>query len=99
MSTSHFVMADPRRIVTILEKAGFERVRLESIDRPICMGSDLDDAVDFFAKTDGKDIFARLDSPKTVDLLDGLNRAFSPYVGERGVYIPASVWLVSARVR
>lgn len=99
LSTAPFVMADPRRIVAILEKAGFERVHLESIDEPICIGADLDDAIDFFAKSDGKAIFAGLQSPKTVDLLEGLTRAFSPYVGERGVYLPASVWLVSARVR
>jgi ubiquinone/menaquinone biosynthesis C-methylase UbiE len=99
LSTAPFVMADPRRIVTVLEKAGFERVRLESIDEPICMGADLDDAIDFFAKGEGREIFAKLDSPRTGELLESLARAFSPYVGERGVYIPASFWLVSARVR
>ncbi len=97
--TAPFVLADPRRIVAILERAGFERVRMESIDAPLCVGADLDDAVDFFVKTDGRELFARLASPQAGELLDGLSRALSPYVGERGVFLPASVWLVSARVR
>jgi hypothetical protein len=72
---------------------------MEAIDEPLCIGADLDDAVDFFAKTDGRELFARLESPQTAELLESLGRAFSPYVGERGVYIPSSIWLVSARVR
>lgn len=99
LSTAAFALADPRRIVAILERAGFERVRLESFDRPLCLGADLDDAVDFFAKTDGRELFTGLESPQTGQLLDALSRAFSPYVGERGVYMPASMWLVSARLR
>jgi ubiquinone/menaquinone biosynthesis C-methylase UbiE len=99
LSTAPFVLADPRRIVSVLEKAGFERVRLESIDKPLCIGADLDDAISFFAKTDGKELFASLESSQSQELLDGLTRALSPYVGERGVYMPSSVWLVSARLR
>jgi ubiquinone/menaquinone biosynthesis C-methylase UbiE len=99
LSTAPFALADPRRIVTVLERAGFERIRMETIDTPLCVGADLDDAIAFFVKGEGRDVFSGLDSPKTQELLESLTRALSPYVGEHGVYMPSSVWLVSARVR
>ena len=47
-----FALADPERVRTILESAGFQRVDLEPIDEPIDLGADASDAL-AFAKTMG----------------------------------------------
>ena len=60
-----FALADPERVRTILESAGFQRVDLEPIDELVDLGADASDALDF-AKSMGivEGLTQGLDTPE-----------------------------------
>jgi ubiquinone/menaquinone biosynthesis C-methylase UbiE len=97
-----FSMASADLVSSILAGAGFDRIAFERFDVPICIGRDLNEAVEFamalgpageiirLAGDDG----ARLRQQVAVALADTLARFARP---DGEIWGPSSAWFVSAR--
>lgn len=97
-----FSMSSADLVSEQLGIAGFERLSFERHDAPICIGRDLDEAVAFalavgpagerirLAKEEGERLRPTLSA--------ALREAFAPHLGERGVTLGSSVWIVRGRV-
>lgn len=95
-----FSMAGPDMVSGMLRSAGYERIGFERFDTDICIGRDLDEAVEFamalgpageiirLAGADGE----RLKPEVVAALRDTLGR----YVRPDGVWAPSSTWFVTA---
>ena len=95
-----FSMSGPDMVSSMMKSAGFERITFERFDTDICIGRDLEDAVDFamalgpageilrLAGAEGEALKPRVE----VALRETLGR----YVRDDGVWAPSSTWFVSA---
>jgi SAM-dependent methyltransferase len=92
-----FALADPGRVEHLLGSAGFQDVSLESIARPMRVGSDVDDTVAFFESTDiARRLMADAPPDKVAAALDAIREALVPHAGEEGVVLSGTAWLVTA---
>jgi SAM-dependent methyltransferase len=93
-----FALADADRVEHLLATAGFEDVSLESIARPMRVGSDVDDTVAFFESTDiARRLMADAGPDEVAAALDAIRSALVPYAGDEGVLLSGTAWLVKAR--
>ena len=96
-----FSMSGPDMVSSMMKAAGFNGISFERFDTDICIGRDLDDAIEFamalgpageiirMAGEEGE----RLKSQVVVALRQTLSR----YVRPNGVWAPSSTWFVTAR--
>jgi ubiquinone/menaquinone biosynthesis C-methylase UbiE len=96
-----FSMAGPDMVSSMLLSAGYAGITFERFDTDICIGRDLDDAIEFamalgpageiirLAGAEGE----RLRPPVTAALRQTLGR----YVRDDGVWAPSSTWIITAR--
>lgn len=92
-----FVLGDPQLVRSILRDAGYSSVELVTIDDDVCVGADVDDALEFFFEADGDKLAPLLEKVGYARAADALREALTPYASERGVWMPASARLVRAR--
>jgi ubiquinone/menaquinone biosynthesis C-methylase UbiE len=91
-----FGLADGERIHRVLSESGFSDVRVESIDEAVCLGEDIDDALEFFFETDGRVLSETLEDDTVRGVRAARESALAPFQGSWGVWMPASMWLVTA---
>lgn len=96
-----FSMADSDAASTLLRSAGFERISLERHDCDICIGRNLDDAIDFAMALGPAGEIIRLAGDEGAKLepqvVEALRDVLSPFERPDGVWAPSSTWFVSAR--
>jgi ubiquinone/menaquinone biosynthesis C-methylase UbiE len=96
-----FSMAGPDLVSTMLASAGYERVTFERFDADICIGSSLEDAVEFAMALGPAGEVIRLAGDEGQRLrprvAEALRETLSKYVRADGVWAPSSTWFVSAR--
>jgi SAM-dependent methyltransferase len=97
-----FSMADADVTTTVLAAAGWDRIALERLDRPICLGRTLDEAVDFALAIGPAGEAIRLagaaGEAQRPELTAAIRDRFAGYLAEDGqVVAPSSVWIVTAR--
>jgi SAM-dependent methyltransferase len=93
-----FALADAGRVDRLLASAGFQDVSLESITRPMRTGSDVEDTVAFFESTDiARRLMADAPPGKVAAALEAIRDALVPHVGDEGVVLNGTAWLVTAR--
>lgn len=97
-----FSMSGPDMVSAMLRGAGYERITFERADCDICIGRDLDDAIEFamalgpagevmrLAGADGERL-----KPQVVAALRETLAQFERADG--GVWAPSSTWIISAR--
>ncbi len=97
-----FSMAGPDMVSAMLKAAGFTGITFERFDTDICIGRNLEDAVEFAMALGPAGEIIRLAAaegerlkPKVVV---ALREALGKYVRPDGVWAPSSTWFVSARV-
>ena len=93
---SPFALADPVRVRTILDAAGFVDVSLESLRVPMSFGPDPDDAFDFVAELtswmrDG------LDHDDRAAALAALRTTIERHTSADGVTYECATWIIQAR--
>ncbi|MEX2150534.1 MAG: class I SAM-dependent methyltransferase [Steroidobacteraceae bacterium] len=96
-----FSMSGPDLVSAMLKSAGFAGISFERFDADICIGSDLEDAVEFAMALGpageimrlAGDAGERLKPQVTAVLRDTL----SAYARKDGVWAPSSTWFISAR--
>ncbi len=93
-----FQLANSDDVRRILADAGFVAVELESVDEPIYLGANVEDAF-AFVRTMGMvlGLTHDLDEPTRRQALERLQDALAAYETEEGVFLGASAWLVIAR--
>lgn len=93
----HFSLADPDTVEQILGAAGFVGVKFIDVREPVYYGADVDAAVEwvrgfrFF-----RNILQRLDAVANTRVLGDLREGLARYSSEKGVWIDAREWIVSA---
>jgi ubiquinone/menaquinone biosynthesis C-methylase UbiE len=95
-----FSMAGPDMVSSMLRSAGFDRIAFERFDADICIGRDLDEAVDFAMSLGPAGEIIRLAGDEGVarkpDVIKALRETLARYVRADGVWAPSSTWIISA---
>lgn len=96
-----FSMAGPDMVSDILRGAGFDRITFERFDTDICIGRDLDEAIQFSMALGPAGEIIRLAGEegvrRTEQVIDALRETLGMYERPDGVWAPSSTWFVSAR--
>jgi ubiquinone/menaquinone biosynthesis C-methylase UbiE len=95
-----FSMSGPDMVSGMLRGAGFERITFERFDCDICIGRDLDDAIEFAMALGPAGEIIRLAGEEGVKrkprVVEALKEALGPYVRPNGVWGPSSTWFITA---
>lgn len=95
-----FSMAGPDMVSTMLRAAGYDRIAFERFDADICIGRDLDDAVDFAMALGPAGEIIRLAGDaaqvRKPEIIAALRDALAPYARADGVWAPSSTWRITA---
>jgi hypothetical protein len=87
---------DQASAARLLEEA--DRVELESLTRPMVMGTDVEDVVGMVAATpQSKGLFAGQPEERIQAALEGLRTGFAPFAKPEGVVMSGKAWLLTAR--
>ena len=96
-----FSMAGPDLVSTMLRSAGFDRITFERFDTDICIGRDLNEAIEFAMALGPAGEIIRLageeGDERKAQVIAALRRTLSRYVRPDGVWAPSSTWFVTAR--
>ncbi len=96
-----FSMAGPDMVSTMLRGAGYERIAFERFDADVCIGRDVDEAIEFAMALGPAGEIMRLAGEAGERLkpavAQALREALSPFARPDGVWAPSSSWFVSAR--
>jgi SAM-dependent methyltransferase len=96
-----FAMRSPDLVSDQLLAGGYREITFERHDVDICIGRDLDEAIDFAMALGPAGEIIRLAGDfgreKTPEIVAAMKDALAPYVTPRGVYAPSSAWLITAR--
>jgi ubiquinone/menaquinone biosynthesis C-methylase UbiE len=83
----------------ILERAGFAHVSFERHDAPVCIGRDVDQAIEFAMSLGPAGEVMRLAGDEAEKrrprVMEALRDALAPYVQVDGVIMPSSTWIVT----
>jgi SAM-dependent methyltransferase len=92
--------AEQRSVSSLMCRAGFERISFERHDCDICIGRDLDDAVDFAMSLGPAGEIIRLageeGTKRRPHVVAALRDVLAPYVQQDGVWAPSSTWFIAA---
>ncbi|MFL6653540.1 MAG: methyltransferase type 11, partial [Sulfurifustis sp.] len=96
-----FSMAGPDMVSTMLAAAGFNRISFERFDADICIGRDLDEAVEFAMALGPAGEIIRLagaeGEKRRPQVIAVLRETLSAYVRPDGVWGPSSTWFITSR--
>lgn len=95
-----FSMADADTVGPMLRGAGFENIGFERHDCDICIGRDLDDAVDFAMALGPAGEIIRLagddGARRAPQVMVALREVLARYARPDGVWAPSSTWFIAA---
>jgi ubiquinone/menaquinone biosynthesis C-methylase UbiE len=96
-----FSMAGPDMVSSMLKSAGFSGISFERFDTDICIGRDLDDAIEFATALGPAGEIIRLAGAEGERLrpvvVAALRHTLARYVRSDGVWAPSSTWFITAR--
>ena len=93
-----FSMSDAAVVRSILERAGFAEVEIESLVLPQRFGDNVDDAISFMMQTQiAASILVGADAQQVDAVVRSMRDTLEPHVRKDGVYLDGAAWLVSAR--
>lgn len=96
-----FSMAGPDMVSDMLKSVGFHRITFERFDSDICIGKDIDEAIEFAMALGPAGEIIRLAEEEgerlKPDVIEALGKIFASYMREDGsIWAPSSTWFVSA---
>lgn len=95
-----FSMSGPDMVSLMLRGAGFERITFERHDCDICIGRDLDDAIEFAMALGPAGELIRLAGAEGERLkpqvTEALKETLAPFARGDGVWAPSSTWFITA---
>lgn len=93
----HHLLDDEAALRSAFVFAGYRSVMLEPMSAPLWMAHDIDDAIRAWSASPD----ARTTSPAGPDemrtLVDGLRDRLAPYMTARGIEVPGTAWVITAR--
>ena len=96
-----FSMAGPDMVSSMLRGSGYDRIAFERFDADICIGRDMEEAIEFAMALGPAGEIIRLageEGAKRKDqVVAALRKTLSRYVRNDGVWAPSSTWIVTAR--
>jgi ubiquinone/menaquinone biosynthesis C-methylase UbiE len=96
-----FSMADADMVSSMMSGCGFDRIAFERYDADICIGRDLDDAIDFAMALGPAGEIIRLAGDEGERREPEVDRALREVLSRRlrddGVWAPSSTWIITAR--
>ncbi len=96
-----FSMSGPDMVSSMLKSAGYQGIRFERFDTDICIGRDLDDAIEFAMALGPAGEIIRLAGEEGERLkpqvVGALRTTLSRYSTPKGVWAPSSAWFISSR--
>ena len=96
-----FSMAGADMVSSLLRSAGYDRIGFERFDADICIGKDVEDAIEFAMALGPAGEIMRLageeGEKRRHDVVVALREALTPYARDNGVWAPSSTWFVTAR--
>ena len=99
-SLDPFSLADPAKVETILDAAGFMDVRYADVHRPIYYGRDVAAALDWVhGFTCTREVLARLGTASAERALGRLRATLAAHAAGDGVWFDSRAWIVEARRR
>jgi len=97
-----FSMSGPDMVSDMLRGVGFDRITFERFDTDICIGRDLDEAIDFAMMLGPAGEIIRLageeGEKRRPDVIRALRDALAPYARKDGVFGPSSTWFITSTV-
>jgi len=95
-----FSMAESDAVSTMLHGAGFKRITFERFDCDICIGRDMDDAIEFAMSFGPSGEAIRLageeGEKRKPQVVAALKTTLAPFARPDGIWAPSSTWFVSA---
>lgn len=95
-----FSMSGPDMVSLMLRGAGYERINFERYDCDICIGRDIDDAIEFAMALGPAGEVIRLAGEEGQRLkprvVAALRETLAPFVRPNGVWGPSSTWFITA---
>jgi ubiquinone/menaquinone biosynthesis C-methylase UbiE len=95
-----FSMAGPDMVSIMLRGAGFERITFERYDCDICIGSDMDDAIEFAMALGPAGEIIRLAGEEGVkrkpQVVAALKKTLARFARPDGIWAPSSTWFITA---
>jgi ubiquinone/menaquinone biosynthesis C-methylase UbiE len=96
-----FSMSGPDMVSSMLVSAGYTGISFERFDTDICIGRDLDDAIEFAMALGPAGEIIRLAGAEGARLrpavATALRQTLARYVRSDGVWAPSSTWFITAR--
>ena len=96
-----FSMSGPDMVSAMMKSAGFAEIAFERFDADICIGRDLDDAVEFAMALGPAGEIIRLAGGEgerlKPEVVAALRETLSRYARKEGVWAPSSTWFVTAQ--
>ena len=96
-----FSMAGPDMVSSMLRGSGYDRIAFERFDADICIGKDMDEAIEFAMALGPAGEIIRLAGEEGAKRKDqvaaALRKTLSRYARGNGVWAPSSTWIVTAR--
>jgi hypothetical protein len=96
-----FSMAGPDMVSSMLRASGYDHITFERFDTDICIGRDLEEAIEFAMALGPAGEIIRLAGEEGVRLkgqvVNALRETLGVYARADGVWAPSSTWFVSAR--
>ena len=96
-----FSMSGPDMVSAMMKSAGFARITFERFDADICIGRNLDDAVEFAMALGPAGEIIRLAGGEGERLkpqvVAALRETLSRYARKEGVWAPSSTWFITAQ--
>ena len=92
---SPFALADPDRVTSILDTAGFADISFQSLHEPMSFGPNTADAFDFISGLTGW-MLEGLDQASQSEALEALRTTIADHAGEHGVTYQSSTWIIQA---
>jgi ubiquinone/menaquinone biosynthesis C-methylase UbiE len=96
-----FSMSGPDMVSSMLTAAGYTHINFERFDTDICIGRNLDDAIDFAMALGPAGEIMRLAGAEGERLKPqvaaALRATLAKYLRTNGVWAPSSTWFISAR--
>jgi hypothetical protein len=97
-----FAMRSPDLVSDQLRAGGYRDICFQRHDVDICIGRDLDEAIDFAMALGPAGEIIRLAGDfgraRLPEIIGAMKSALAPYVTPSGVLAPSSSWLITARV-
>ncbi len=96
-----FSMSGPDMVSSMLKAAGYQGITFERFDTDICIGRDLEDAIEFAMALGPAGEIIRLAGEegerRRPQVIGALRETLSRYSTSKGVWAPSSTWFVTSR--